>query len=109
MDDREGNGVGTSGGNGHIFRSSSNYCIKMRIEGGVTANDKSGSLEGNVSVCSSLLVKMDCNSCRISEPGSFSDRLALPIVPRNPNSILVSDNIGKVNNLLQSCDDLSLG
>ena len=62
-------------------------------------------------MCSSLLIKMDYNSCGISESGSSgstSGRLALPIVPRNPSSTFVSDAIGIANNLLLSIDNLFL-
>ena len=47
-----------------------------------------------MSVCSSLFVKMNCNSRGISESGSsglISGKIMLPIVLRNPNSALVSD------------------
>ena len=62
-------------------------------------------------MCSSLFVKMNCNSRGISESGSSgltSGKLVLPIVPRNPSSTLVSDAIGILNNLLLSSDDLFL-
>lgn len=62
-------------------------------------------------MCSSLVVRMNCNSCGISESGSSgstSGRLVLPIVPRNPSSTLVLDAIGILNSLLLSSDDLFL-
>ena len=65
--------------------------------------------KGRLSVCSSSLVRMNCNSIRMSESGSSgstSGKLVLPIVARNPNSTLVSDAIGIQNNLLLSSDDL---
>jgi len=74
-------------------------------------NYQPGSVRENVSVCSSLLVKMNCNSRGMSESGSSgltSGKLVLPIVPRNPNSTLVSDAMGIPNSLLLSSDDLFL-
>jgi hypothetical protein len=85
--------------------------MEVRTKGEDGMNNSPGSVKERESVCSSLLVKINCNSCGMSESGSsglMSGKLVLPIVPRNPNSTLVSDAIGMLNNLLLSNDDLFL-
>jgi hypothetical protein len=84
---------------------------RLELKVDMAAKNQPGSLNERVSVCSSLLVRMNCNSCGMSESGSSgstSGRLVLPIVPPNPNSTLVTDAIGMPNNLLLSNDDLFL-
>ena len=109
--DREESNIG---GNGRKRRLQGNILNRYRtleIKVGVAVNNSPGSVKENVSVCSSLLVKINCNSCGMSESGSSgstSGKLVLPIVPLNPNSTLVWDAIGILNNLLLSSDDLFL-
>ena len=106
--DREESNIGGNRRKGRLRGNILKRYRTLEIKVRVAVNNSPGSVKENVSVCSSLLVKINCNSCGMSELGSTSSKLVLSIVPLSPNSTLVWDTIRILNNLLLSSDDLFL-